>query len=164
MSSITITITKAQERDVSVLTELSRFVHDLHVEAHPEYFKPFEPGAISEEFGSRLRRSNVRVFIAWLGELPLGYALAGLSERAADARCLARRFYAIEEIAVSPLHRQRGVARALVERVLAEARSLGIEDVELTSWSFNHAAHAAFEALGFRSMVVRFRCAGDDRQ
>lgn len=152
-----ITITDAQERDVTVLTELSRFVHEMHVAAHPAYFKPFEPGAIGEQFRARLGRSNVRVWIASLGELPVGYVVVALRERAGDARCLARRSCEIEEVAVSPDHRRQGVARALVEHVLGEARSLGMDGVELTSWSFNAAAHAAFEALGFRPVVVRFR-------
>ena len=36
------------------------------------------------------------------------------------------------------------------------SRSRGIRDVELSSWSFNTEAHAAFQALGFEPKVVRF--------
>lgn len=158
-----IDITDAEERDVAVLTELSRFVHEIHVEAHPAHFKPFEADAVGEQFRSRMLGRGVRVCIASLGELPVGYVVAVLSERAEDARCFARRFYAIEEIAVSSAHRRRGVARALIEHVLSEARSLGIDGVELSSWSFNATAHAAFEALGFRPVVVRFRHEAGDR-
>lgn len=157
-----IDITDAEERDVAVLTELSRFVHEIHVEAHPAHFKPFEADAVGEQFRSRMLGRGVRVCIASLGELPVGYVVAVLSERPEDARCLARRYYAIDEIAVSAGHRRQGVARALIERVRREARSLGVDGVELTSWSFNAAAHAAFAALGFRPMVVRFRCDGGD--
>jgi len=67
----------------------------------------------------------------------------------------------VDELAVSPAHRRQGLARALFERVLAEARAEGLRDVELTSWSFNVEAHAAFEALGFRPKVVRFGRASD---
>ena len=56
-----------------------------------------------------------------------------------------------------PAHRQRGVARTLVERVLASARAQGVRDVQLTCWSFNAEAQAAFEALGFRPMTVRYQ-------
>jgi hypothetical protein len=45
----------------------------------------------------------------------------------------------------------------LVERVLANARAQGVRDVQLTCWSFNAEARAAFEALGFRPMTVRFQ-------
>jgi ribosomal protein S18 acetylase RimI-like enzyme len=82
-------------------------------------------------------------------------------ERPENALCLARRFYEVEEIAVSAGYRRQGVARALIEHVLAHARSAGIADVELTSWSFNVEAHAAFVALGFRPMVIRFGRSSD---
>jgi hypothetical protein len=51
----------------------------------------------------------------------------------------------------------------LVARVLGEARSQGLE-VELTSWAFNTDAHAAFRALGFSPMIVRFRHEGDSHR
>lgn len=154
---VDITLRDAEERDVSLLTELSRFVHDIHVDAHPSYFKPFEFLAISDQFRSRLQNPNVRAFIASVGDVPVGYLVMLLRERPEDARRLARRSCEIEEICVCPAHRRQGVAHALIERVLREARLLGIDGVELTSWSFNASAHGAFQALGFRPMVVRFR-------
>lgn len=150
-------IRDAKEQDAALLAALSRFVHEAHVAAHPAHFKPFDAGAIGEQFRTRLPSPTVRVFIASFGELPVGYIGVAVRERPEDARCFARRFYEIEEIAVSPEHRRQGVARALVEHVLREARAHGIDGVELTSWSFNTTAHAAFEALGFRPRVVRFR-------
>lgn len=152
-----IQIRDALERDVTALTELSRFVHDIHVEAHPAYFKPFEPGAIAEQFRTRLLRRETRIRIASLGDLPVGYVVVLLRERPEDARCFARRYCEIEEIAVAASRRRQGVARALIEDVRREARSLGIGGVELASWCFNETAHAAFQALGFDPMLVRFR-------
>jgi len=84
-------------------------------------------------------------------------AVSVVRERPENAICSAQRFYELEEVGVSPAHRQRGVARALVERVLAEARAQGVRDVQLTCWSFNAEAQAAFEALGFRRLTVRFQ-------
>ena len=157
-----LSIRNAEERDVNVLTDLSRYVHDVHVAAEPAYFKPFVSGVIAESFRSRLQHRDVRACIASVGDVPVGYAVVVLRERPEDARCLARRFCEVEEIGVSPAHRQHGVASALIEHVLREARSLGIHGLELTSWSFNATAHAAFEALGFRPMIVRFRRESDE--
>jgi ribosomal protein S18 acetylase RimI-like enzyme len=154
---MTITVREAQERDVDLLVDMNRIVHDLHVAAVPAYFRHPEPGAVAELFRSKLRRPEVRVWIASIGEVPVGYAVSVCRERLESAICLARRFHELDEIAVSPAHRQSGVARALVERVLADARAQGVRDVELTAWSFNSDAQAAFEALGFRPMTVRFQ-------
>jgi ribosomal protein S18 acetylase RimI-like enzyme len=154
---MTITVREAQEWDIDFLVEMNRIVHDLHVAAVPAYFRHPEPGAIAELFRSKLRHPDVRVWIASVGEVPAGYAVSVFRERLENAICLARRFYELDEIAVSPAHRQMGVARALAERVLADACAQGVRDVELTAWSFNSVAHAAFESLGFRPMTVRFR-------
>ena len=57
---------------------------------------------------------------------------------------------------MDPRWRRQGAARALIDSVLAEARRRGIRDVELSSWAFNTAAHAAFGRLGFTPKLIRF--------
>lgn len=159
-TTMPITIRDAEDRDVNLLADLNRFVQDIHVAALPTYFKHPELGAVAESFRAKLARPDVRAWIASMGDVAIGYVVSVLRERPENALCLARRFYELDEIAVSPAHRQQGVARALVERVVTDACLQGVADVELTSWAFNTDAHAAFEALGFRPMTVRFRHQG----
>ncbi len=154
---MTITVREAQERDIDLLVDMNRMVHELHVAAVPAYFRHPEPEAVAELFRSRLQQPEGCVWIASVGEVPAGYAVSVIRERPENAICSAQRFYELQEVGVSPAHRQRGVARALVERVLANARAEGVRDVQLTCWSFNAEARAAFEALGFRPMTVRFQ-------
>ena len=151
-----ITIRDADESDVDLLVELSRIGQELHADALPAYFERHESRAAAAWIRSRLGRAESRTWIARAGDVPVGYVVAVVRDRPGDARCKPRRTCEIEEIAVSPAHRRQGVARALVDRVLADARARGIRDVELTSWSFNADAHRAFEALGFRPRIVRF--------
>jgi diamine N-acetyltransferase len=155
-------IRDATVEDIEVLVELNRSVHDLHLAALPRYFKQAAPDAVAELFRSRLDRVDIRVWIASTDGKAVGYAVSALRERPENALCLARRFFEVEEIGVARGHREKGVARALIERAIAEARSKGIPDLELTSWAFNVDAHAAFRALGFQPMVMRFRHGSDD--
>lgn len=154
---MSITVRQADHRDVELLVDLSRIAQELHAAAEPEYFKRHEPGAVAKVFRSNLQRPEVQVWIANIDEAAVGYAVVAVHDRPKNAICQARRFCFLEEIAVSPAHRRKGVARALVDRVLTEARSQGVPDVELTCWSFNADAQAAFKSLGFRPMMVRFR-------
>jgi GNAT superfamily N-acetyltransferase len=154
---MTITVRVAEDRDIGQLVEMNRIVHDLHVAAEPTYFRKPEPGGVAELFRARLRQSEVRIWIASFGKVPVGYAVSVLRERPASAICCAQRCYELEEVGVSPVHRRKGVARALVERVLAEARAQAVPNVQLTCWYFNAEAQAAFEALGFRPLTVRFQ-------
>lgn len=154
---MTITVREAQERDIDLLVDMNGIVHELHIAAEPAYFRHPEPGAVAELFRSRLLQPEARVWIASVGEVPAGHAVAVIRERPENAFCWAQRFYELEEVLVSPAHRQRGVARALVERALAHARAQGVCDVQLNCWSFNAEAQAAFAALGFRPLMVRFQ-------
>jgi GNAT superfamily N-acetyltransferase len=155
-------IRDANGGDVEVLVQLNRCVHDIHVAALPNYFKKPAPDAVAESFRSRLDREDTRVWIATIDDVAVGYAVSVLRERPENTLCLARRFLEVEEIGVARAHREKGVARALIDRAITEARLQGIPDLELTSWAFNIDAHAAFQALGFLPMIVRFRHQSND--
>jgi ribosomal protein S18 acetylase RimI-like enzyme len=153
---MTVTIRGACESDAALLAELNRGVQALHVAALPAYFKVADPTAVADLFRAKLQSQGFCAWIAWVGELAVGHVVGVIRERPENALCTARRFYEIDEIGVIPEYRQQGVARALVERALGEARARGIVDVELSSWAFNAEAHTAFRALGFEPKVVRF--------
>ena len=61
----------------------------------------------------------------------------------------------IHHLCVTRARRRQGYGQALVRRVVALARELGIERVELDVWTFNEAARAAFAAMGFSAHNVR---------
>ncbi len=55
----------------------------------------------------------------------------------------------IKRMFVRPAARGRGVARAILERLIADARELGCTTIQLESASFMHAAHALYRSVGF---------------
>lgn len=124
---------QAGSEDVEALFVLNRSVQELHVIHQPDYFKHADP---------KVRRRLVQLDAGEFGcprvergeSVPAGYALTILHDRPEQPFRFAHRFCEIDRIAVSPEFRGRGVARALIERVLQDARLHAIEDVELTSW------------------------------
>ncbi|MDO4284454.1 MAG: ribosomal protein S18-alanine N-acetyltransferase [Eubacteriales bacterium] len=56
----------------------------------------------------------------------------------------------ITNVAVLPTHRQRGVARRMLERLLSEARQEGVTSFTLEVRSGNTAAIRLYESLGFQ--------------
>lgn len=71
----------------------------------------------------------------------------------------------ILNVAVSPDERRRGLGRALVVRVLEEARARGASEVHLEVRSGNRAAIALYRSLGFRTRGRRrgyYAGTGDD--
>ncbi len=55
----------------------------------------------------------------------------------------------IKRMFVLPSARGRGAGRAIVERLVADARALGFATIYLESASFMHAAHALYRSVGF---------------
>jgi ribosomal protein S18 acetylase RimI-like enzyme len=151
-----LTIRRANDGDVDSLVGLCAVVQDLHATAIPDFFKQADRKAYAHWFREMLARTDVTAWVASSNDVIVGYALAAVVSRLETPFSVARSFYQLDQISVSPDCRRKGVARALVERVVDDARARGLHEVELTAWSFNAAAHAAFEALGFRPMVVRF--------
>ncbi|HHX65011.1 MAG TPA: GNAT family N-acetyltransferase [Chloroflexi bacterium] len=66
-----------------------------------------------------------------------------------------RRYVEIDNIAVRPDWRGRGIGRALMEAAESWARTRGAKSVELTVWEFNVGARAFYEELGYRTVNRR---------
>lgn len=65
----------------------------------------------------------------------------------------------IEAVVVMPEHRRRGIARAMMQKLLADARASGCHKVQLLS-HVRHAhdgAHRLYTSMGFEPEAVGFR-------
>jgi ribosomal protein S18 acetylase RimI-like enzyme len=153
---MSLSIRRAHDSDVHVLTSMNRHVQELHARHRPDYFKQFDSDAVADWFRSMLTKPSVQGWIAARDAVDIGYAIAVVHERPDNAFLYARRLCEIDQIVVMPERRRSGVARALIDCVIADARARGIRDIELSSWAFNTEAHAAFRAAGFMPKIVRF--------
>jgi len=157
---MTMRVKRAGVEDAAVLAGLCDVVHRLHVEARPDYFKSIPPDALQAWFEKTLSDPKVSVWVAEAGGQALGYLMVMSHERAETLFCHARRWCELDQIAVLPGQRRNGVARALVEHAVAEARAVGFEQFELQCWDFNGVARAAFERLGFTARILRMEWSG----
>ena len=153
---MSLTIRAAEPGDEQLLTVLNGFVQELHRARRPDRFKPTNTAEVAAWFRSLLQKPTTLIWIAEDDRVPVGYLLALVQERAANAFSAARRWCEIDQIAVDEVWRRQGVARALVEHALLEVRGRGIRAVELSTWAFNDTAQRAFQQLGFNPEVIRF--------
>jgi GNAT superfamily N-acetyltransferase len=65
----------------------------------------------------------------------------------------------IEAVVVAPSHRRRGIATAMLQRMLADSRSAGCNKVQLLSHKRHHAdgAHRLYRSVGFQPEAEGFR-------
>jgi ribosomal protein S18 acetylase RimI-like enzyme len=142
--------------DEALLADLNRFVQDLHLAQRPDHFRPTRWEELARWYRSLLEKPTTRLWIAEEDGLPVGYLLALVHEVPENPFVRARRWCEIDQLAVDPNRRRRGIGRALLLNALSTAKAEGISCVEATSWSFNDGAHAVFRRLGFVSKSTRF--------
>jgi ribosomal-protein-alanine N-acetyltransferase len=106
------------------------------------YSNPWHPSS----FGSLLEREEVRVLVA--EEPGMGVVGHAVFWWVMDQAELAN-------LAVAPEYRRRGTGAALLDRVLVEARLLGVASVFLEVRRSNEAAHHLYLTRGFMQIAVR---------
>ncbi len=153
---MTYSIAAATVMDAGRLARLNNHgVHQRHHARRPDVFKAAREDELTRWFEATLARAEASAWIASRGGDDLGYVLSFEQSRPESPFTSTRRWCQIDQVAVLPAARGRGVARALIEAAIERARGRGIERVELTVWSFNADARAAFERLGFRAQLLR---------
>jgi len=149
-------VRRATLEDVAVLATLVAEVQELHVASRPDTFKPLDVAEVRSWLCGLFENASVAIWIAEQDAHAQGYLVLVAHDQPGGPFSFERSWIELDQIGVRAPYRRSGVARALVEAALAHAASLGIRQIELTSWSFNQSAHAAFRKLGFIPKVVRF--------
>jgi ribosomal protein S18 acetylase RimI-like enzyme len=142
--------------DEALLARLNHFVQELHVAKRPDHFRPTQPIELADWYRSLLERPTTRLWIAEEGGLAVGYLLAIEHQAPESPIVRARRWCEIDQVAVDPERRRRGIARALILHAVSSAQADGIAQIEAASWSFNAGAHELFRRLGFMPKTTRF--------
>jgi GNAT superfamily N-acetyltransferase len=148
--------------DEALLAGLNDFVQELHLGRRPDHFKPTQSAELATWYRSLLEKTTTRIWIAEEDGLPVGYLLAIFHEAQENPFVRARRWCEIDQVAVDPSRRRRGIARALILNAVFWAKTEGIPHIEAASWSFNDGAHEMFRRLGFVPKTTRFELKSRD--
>jgi len=145
--------------DMDALLAINAELQALHFAARPDQFKPVDLSAIQGWLLEDLADPAATLWVAALDGVVVGAALVTSHERAAGAFSVTRTWWILDLVGVLAAYRRRGIARALIDRVVTEARTRGVTQIELNSWEFNRDAQAAFRSLGFLPKYTRFELA-----
>ena len=149
-------IRAAATGEAQVLASLNAEVQHLHVTNRPDVFKAVSTSDVTAWFENLAADPSATVWVAEADGVPVGYVLVMIRETTENAFIKARRWWEVDQLGVATSHRRRGIARALLKHVIAQARARGITDLELQTWAFNHAAQSAFRRLGFLPQKARY--------
>ncbi|MCL1847191.1 MAG: tRNA (adenosine(37)-N6)-threonylcarbamoyltransferase complex dimerization subunit type 1 TsaB [Coriobacteriia bacterium] len=98
-----------------------------------------------EMFADELARKDRTWWVAYAGEVLVGFAGGLIVSGALE----------ILDVSVAPTHRRRGIAQALLARVVQDGIDLGAQSATLEVRESNAAAQALYVALGFAKLGTR---------
>jgi ribosomal protein S18 acetylase RimI-like enzyme len=149
-----VTIRPAEARDLDRLGALAGALVREHHAADPRRFFLVDgvEAGYARWLGRELARPGAVVLAAERDGAVVGYVYASLEER--DWNALLDEHGAIHDVYVAEEARRSGVARALVEAVIAALTALGAQRVVLSTRVGNEAAQALFRACGFRPTML----------
>lgn len=142
-------------KDAALLLPLSRQLQQLHQQAFPHIFKPFDEAAVATYFNNCIADDTFRHYAAFEEGMACGYIQAQHIIRPESAFVTSYNYIHIHQLIVGNENRQKGIATALVDKVFAFACEMSIERIDLTVWNFNDAAHSFFQKTGFTDDLQR---------
>lgn len=90
-------INMATHEDIESLAQLLPDVHDIHLEAFPENFKPITHERAKSEFEKLLSQENVKVLLARTEAEAIGYIVVLIQHRPESDLCNAKSMLYIEQ-------------------------------------------------------------------
>ena len=140
----------AEENDLDIINELRKQVNDIHVEGRPDVFKAGFGSEIRDFAKVIINGENSDIIVAERGGVICGMACVDYVNKPETPYSKARSSYHVQEIAVDVNHRRQGVAKELLEFMIADAKKRNLGKIELDVWEFNDSAIEFYQAVGFR--------------
>ena len=140
----------AEEKDLDIINELRKQVNDIHVEGRPDVFKAGFGSEIRDFAKVIINGENSDIIVAERNGIICGMVCVDYVNKPETPYSKARSFYHVQEIAVDANHRRQGVAKELLEFMIADAKKRNLGKIELDVWEFNDSAIEFYQAVGFR--------------
>jgi diamine N-acetyltransferase len=130
-----------QTRDFELVTKLNKFVHDLHANLYPEYFKEYNFGEIKTFFQGIMDRKEFIFLVLEDDDQPIGYTWIELRNYPDNAFKKAYKSVYVHQISIAENHRKQGFGSKLMDEITDIAKANGISKIELDYWFDNEIAN-----------------------
>ena len=140
----------AEEKDLNIINELRKQVNDIHVEGRPDVFKAGFGTEIRDFAKVIMNGENSDIIVVERNGVICGMVCVDYVNKPETPYSKARSFYHVQEIAVDVNYRRQGVAKELLEFMIADAKKRKLGKIELDVWEFNDSAIEFYQAVGFR--------------
>ena len=148
-----ISLRKATVDDYNNLCELFDEIDSLHRNHLPHRFqKASGPAREHNYYSGLIADENVGFFVAEMGDELVGFGHVIVSDTPAFPIFVPRRYATVDSIVVKSGFRERGIGRALMDKMQEWAIVKGATSIELNVYEFNETAISFYEGLGYQTI------------
>lgn len=145
-------IRKAENKDISRLTELLQQVLELHAKIRPDVFISGTTKYTQDELEEIIKDDKSPIYVAVDdGDEVMGYAFCQIKEQPFSNNMVPFKSMFIDDLCVDESRRGQHVGEALFEYVKDRARELGCYEVTLNVWAGNDGAERFYEKMGMKT-------------
>jgi ribosomal protein S18 acetylase RimI-like enzyme len=151
-------IRAALPQDLEGVYQVFLLSDNLHRQAHPEIFQnSFDPKSTKGYLLSTIKSEDAVVLVAeYRGEI-IGGLLAWIRHTLYSPALVPQTYLNIDNLVVTQEFRRQGIGRAPMEHIQHWSEERGIEQIQLTVWGFNQAAHEFYKNLGYLTLHYLMR-------
>lgn len=161
---MTITTRRAVMDDRIRIMPIQKEIADLHHDGRPDLFRTEAHYYSEDDFSARLTNPDHRIFIAEADGEVAGYVFAMVRHIRNHPSYVDFDTFYIDDICVAERYRRHGIATALFERCITQAREAGCRNLELGVYCFNGNAIAFYGAMGMKPVMQRMELRLEERE
>lgn len=135
--------------DFELVAKLNKYVHDLHANLYPEYFKEYNFEGVKTFFQKIIDKEEFTFLLLEDDDLPLGYAWIEFRNYPDNAFKKPYKSIYVHQISISENQRKKGYGSKLMEEITEMAKANGINRIELDYWFNNEIAKNFYKKNDF---------------
>jgi diamine N-acetyltransferase len=139
----------SQTRNFKSVAKLNKYVHNLHSNLYPKYFKEYNYENVKEVFKSLINNESFIFLLLEDNEGALGYAWIEIREYPENAFKKGYKSVYVHQISIVDTKRNKGYGSSLMECIYEIANDRGIDLIELDYWFENSVAKDFYKKQNF---------------
>ncbi|MFE4243771.1 GNAT family N-acetyltransferase [Peribacillus butanolivorans] len=139
----------SQTRNYKLVAKLNKYVHDLHSNLYPKYFKEYNYENVKEVFKSLINNESFIFLLLEDNEEALGFAWVEIREYPENAFKKGYKSVYVHQISIVDTKRNKGYGSSLMEYIYEIANDRGIDLIELDYWFENSVAKDFYKKQNF---------------
>jgi GNAT superfamily N-acetyltransferase len=148
----------AGKEDLEALCRLYIEFHEFHVLGVPDRLRSlgdpakYDCSELLPKLEKIIKQEDSVIFLAEVGEKPIGLAEVYIREDKPDPARACRRYGHLQSLVVNQRSRKQGIGKKLVSYAEGWAKEKGAIEIQLDMWEFDEGPLDFYQNLGYRTL------------